>query len=139
MRYRSLYVSVMTVLSLTGVAMAGIDFTGIYSPSSFTGSATTDWSTGSTIYIGSSGTGTMSISAGYTLTTTNQSYIGLYGTGDGTVSVTGSGSSFIGSGSNTSLWIGMESGIGSLTASNGAQINIASQYGVGTYGGTGCL
>lgn len=139
MRYCSLYVSIMTVLSLTCTAIAEIDFTGSYSPSSYAGSATTDWSTGSIIYIGSSGTGTMSISEGYTLTTTNQTTAGMSGTGDGTVNITGSGSSLIGSGSNTSIWIGMEGGTGSLIASSGAQISIGAQYGVGTYGGNGTM
>lgn len=87
--------------------------------------AGSSWSSGVNFLVGINGTGTLTISDGGVVSSTNSSYLGAYPTGLGTATITGAGSSWS---SSNEFYVGLH-GTGSLTISDeGTVTSTSSSY-----------
>ncbi|MCP3473883.1 autotransporter domain-containing protein [Bradyrhizobium sp. CCGUVB1N3] len=81
------------------------------------------WSNSGEVYVGSSGTGTVTIANGAAVTSGLDAYLGFSSTGNGTLNVTGAGSSFtVAAGGGNFLTIG-KGGTGTMTIANGGSVS----------------
>jgi len=85
-------------------------------------------------YIGAFGTGTLKVEAGGSVTSGNVVFIGDQATGDGTVIVTGTGSTYIASGANGTIVVG-NAGTGALTVSDGGSVTSFNSL-IGSFAGS---
>nr|WP_320167109.1 autotransporter domain-containing protein [uncultured Methylophaga sp.] len=97
----------------------------------------TDTDYGRELIVGSSGTGTLNISSGATLTNANEGTIGFLAGSNGSVSVDGAGTSWL-HGAGRQLAVGW-SGTGELNISNGGSVSNANGFIGARSGGIGTV
>ena len=101
---------------------AEVTATGDGNPS-FTGTEPDPWNVSGEIWIGNTGTGTLSVENGGSVSNT-YGYLGYSSTGDGTATVTGPTSSW----TNTSSVVVGNSGTGTLNVENGGSVSNMTGY-----------
>ncbi len=110
----TLLISVGTVLGLGGTASAALTVTDATTP--------LPWGSGINVIVGNAGVGTATVDGG-SGSEANYATVGAYSGGDGTLAISGLGSTFTACGG---LRIGYNTGTGSVVISNNAVVN--SQY-----------
>lgn len=87
------------------------------------GTQASPWNIGDNLVVGDSGTGILQITNGGSggIVTSDEAFVGNTSTGDGTVTVDGTGSDWT---SSPQIWVGYD-GVGALTISGGASVSDA--------------